>query len=692
MARLLLFRMGVFALACLIVADLSCKKSEGPVGPGSSPTTIGQLAVSPNSILANTPTDVTIHLMVPAGVRLVDSTVKIVRLDASGNQIGDIGFLYDDGSLVHGDDIIGDNIYSTIITLNETTAGQLRLRAVATIKSPTPFVSSTSSDYAIPVYSEITTQEYGAMVSTYDSSEVKIKQFLAASPSNLSAVVSQLSTWLQTKPAVASVQNGGGNSILLRFASGLNGGIILSQEDATGYIQTRGGGDPTRQRRSSKAVPLNKQTTGALRNDGLTRVSMAGAIDPNIIGNRNVLIWAPFEDVFPANERPSIETLLANSGYDFSVTTYINAAATVRMLTHMTDYGFVILATHGAQGKEFGSGEVVDTNAAMYKSLYKAMLAGGENAALGIWENVVITEGWVFKTRADIYAIRYPFIRNLLGQFPNSVILNNSCESAMSADLWNAFSSKGAKSYYGYDLIVNCGYCVTNADTLIGRLCRDLKNTGQSFDISLDPQSPHANFKLLGSQDLHYPDSLINGDFEFGKIDGWTKSGDGRVVSQLSYVVPTGGSYMGILSTGLGYTTSSGSISQTFHVRQGQSTLTVKWNFLSEEFLEYVGSQYQDYFQIVIKNASGTETVLLNATIDGLANQFGATKQNAGSLVYVSPDIVFDRGDVYMTGWQTSTFTISQYAGQKITLILRAGDVGDSIYDTAILLDDISVQ
>ena len=118
----------------------------------------------------------------------------------------------------------------------------------------------------------------------------------------------------------------------------------------------------------------------------------------------------------------------------------------------------------------------------------------------------------------------------------------------------------------------------------------------------------------------------------------------------------------------------------------------MKWNFLSEEFLEYIGSTYQDYFNVVVKDANGVENVLLDRTIDALATQFGATKTDPGTLTSVSPDIVFDRGGVYMTGWQTSTFTISQYAGQRITLILRAGDVGDSIYDTAILLDDIAVQ
>ncbi len=693
MARFLLFRSWALIVVSLTLFSLSCKKDSAPSGPGpATPSSFGQLMVNPAGILAGTATDVTIRLTVPGGISLVDSTVKVVRLNSSGEQIGSLAALYDDGSLAHGDEIIRDNVYSTIITLTEPAPGEVRFRAIATIKSPTPYVTSTSSDYVLPVYRSVTTQDFGVMKSTYDSSEFKIKQFLAAHPANLSAVVTQLSTWLQTKPEVASVEQGDGNSILIRFASGLNGGIIVSQQDANGHIGTRGGSGSDQQRKASKSVPLVKQTTGTVRSSGLAKVATPGAIDPNVIGNRNVLIYAPFENVFPKNERTSLEAILHNSGYEFSVTSYVNGAATVRMLSHLTDYGFVILATHGAIGKEFGTGEILDTSAAIFKSTYGAMLAGGENAQLGLWEDIVIDWGWVFKTRETIYSIRYPFIRNLVGTFPNSVILNNSCQSTMNPNLRDAFLSKGAKTYYGYNKVVNCDFCVKNADTLAKRLCTDLKNAGDAYDVANDPTWPNATFMLMGSTDLHYADSLINGDFEFGKIDGWTKSGDGRVISQLASVSPTGGNSMGIISTGLGFTTTSGSIFQTFRVTQGQTTLTVKWNFLSEEFLEYIGSTYQDYFNVVVKNASGVENVLLDRTIDALASQFGASKTDPGTLISMSPDIVFDRGGVYMTGWQTATFNLSQYAGQRITLILRAGDVGDSLYDTAILLDDITVQ
>ncbi|MEL6132011.1 MAG: choice-of-anchor L domain-containing protein, partial [Bacteroidota bacterium] len=140
------------------------------------------------------------------------------------------------------------------------------------------------------------------------------------------------------------------------------------------------------------------------------------------------------------------------------------------------------------------------------------------------------------------------------------------------------------------------------------------------------------------------------------------------------------------------FTTATGSISQSFRVPASSTQLEVCWEFLSEEFLEYIGSQFQDRFSIVIMDEEGNQDILLSKTIDQMAQDFGASSSIAGSLTSVSPAIVFDRGGVYTTNWQASTFDISQYQGKIVTLTIAVGDVGDSIYDTAILLDCISLN
>ena len=140
---------------------------------------------------------------------------------------------------------------------------------------------------------------------------------------------------------------------------------------------------------------------------------------------------------------------------------------------------------------------------------------------------------------------------------------------------------------------------------------------------------------------------------------------------------------MGIISTGLGYTTNSGQISQSFKVNSGFTKIKMNWNFLSEEFMEWVGSPFQDFLIVKIKEGD-IETVVFTKRIDTFASEY--------SLIPVSPGIVFDVGGVYMTGWKELSINISSYQNKNITLIIEVGDVGDSIFDSALLIDNITLE
>jgi hypothetical protein len=684
----------------LLIFFTGCKKSENPTQPPTNTSSIGQLSISPNAILVNTLTTVTIHLTVPASTKLVDSTVKIIKLDANNAPTGDtIGAIYDSGKLTDGDDIKGDNIYSGIFYLTQATAGQLKIRATAQVKQGTGTPVTGNSDQTIvSVLSDLTSKELNDLATTQETGTSKLDSLLAGNPDNVPTAVAKLKTWLQGQTAVESVEMDNGSSVRIKYKSGIYGAIVISLEDVNGSVYTKGGYTSDPPRNKSSKIPLYKQTTGKYIEGNTIRKTahFDGSLSPQIIGNRNVLIYAPFDSYFaPVIMSPSIIQILNNSGFDFSITSYSNQDANISVLSNLTDYGLVIFDTHGSGGKEFGTGEFVDTNATVYQSTYKAMLKAGK---LSIWKNVTISKTGTVKNKKDVYAIRAPFISDLANTFPNSVIFNGSCESTMNPDLGNAFIGKGAKAYYGFTKVVNTPFCKRMADTVVKRLAMDLKTTGEAFMTGqVDPTKPYAVYEIKGQNDVHYADSLINGDFEYGKMYGWTKTGDGRVISQLGHLSPTGGSYMGIISTGLGFTTSTGRISQTFTVDKNQTQLTIHWNFLSEEFLTYIGSSYQDYYKVVIKTSDGVEHVLMNKTIDDIAADFGASYPKPdppiqGNLIYVSPEIVFDQGDVYMTDWQTSTFDVSAYQGKRITLILTANDVGDSAFDTAILLDDIAIK
>jgi len=662
-----------------------------PPPPGQNDLIVGTLISTPNAVTVNLNDTVLFRFTVNPGVRFTDSVSRLMKTDVNNTET-EIGLLEDNGNLQNGDEIANDNIYSGRFIINESSAGEIKYKGKG-------IISSTSNGYSsvvtITVLTELSSNDIKTVFTTQTNAQNQLITYLAGNPNNIDNASTQLASWLQTQAGVQSVERAGNTGILINYSSGISGGILYSLANSSGAISTLGGaGISDTIRRNNKAIHPSKQTVGTndYYSDNTFSQNDNVLLDPNTIGNRNVLIYEPFLAFYPPfNVGQKVKARLEQSlCKDYIVTSYTNQEANVAVLSDITKYGMVVFTTHGLLGKSLFTGEIADTNLAVYKNKYKALIKAGK---MSIWKNMVISTVGTVVTTADVYVVNNKFISDITGTFPNSVIVNNSCESAMNPDLANAFLGKGAKTYFGYSKVVHVGFVQTISDSIAKRLGVESKTSGNTFFNATDPESPFAVFeKKVGSDDLNFSPSLINKDFEEGKIEGWTRSGDGRVISRLGVVNPTQGSFMGIISTGLGYTTSSGSISQCFTVQNNQSSVKLKWNFLSEEFLEYINTQFQDYFRIKIIKQDGSEVILLSKTIDQIAAQFGATQQNAGQLIPVSPDIVFDQGGVYMTGWQEITFDISAYRGQVVTIIFSAGDVGDSIYDTAILLDDIIIQ
>jgi len=331
-------------------------------------------------------------------------------------------------------------------------------------------------------------------------------------------------------------------------------------------------------------------------------------------------------------------------------------------------YGTIILVTHG--GRHNGQVLFMTREAVNAQNFQQHVL----DLLLGQLTIVTISG-------THYYGVLPPYISSLPGTFPQSIVYNGSCESSANATMSNAFLGKGVKTYFGFTRVVNSDFAQTVSQTLFQKMVNDGKSTGDAFTPGqVDPGAPNATFTMTGNNQMVYGSSLVNGGFERGDLTGWSRMGDGRVIPQLGPITPQEGNYMAIISTGLGFTTSSGAIRQTFCIPEGATTLTFKYNFLSEEFLEWCGSQYQDFFDVTLETPDGTVT-LLHLTIDDLCES-------------VTPaPVVFDQGDVYMTGWITFTVDISAYAGQGgVTITFTTGDIGDSIFDTAVLVDALTIQ
>lgn len=169
----------------------------------------------------------------------------------------------------------------------------------------------------------------------------------------------------------------------------------------------------------------------------------------------------------------------------------------------------------------------------------------------------------------------------------------------------------------------------------------------------------------------------------------WDILGDVRTVAQLGSITPRDGVRMAIITTGVGSKTSAvlstgteGSrISQTISIPSGATTLSFNYDFVSEEPMEFVGSIYNDSVAVQISQGSTTSYTSTLETV------------NTASWTSIS-NVDFAGGDhtTFHTGWKTKTINVSAYAGKSVTLSFTIYDVGDSIYDSACVLDNIVIK
>jgi hypothetical protein len=402
------------------------------------------------------------------------------------------------------------------------------------------------------------------------------------------------------------------------------------------------------------------------------------------IGNNRAFVAGAFNWQFGnTDDAPVINNLLAGSTCPkFDITYLLDAQVTVDALKSLHKYGIVAITTHGDTyyrgifslwrevfGWNFWGGQVI------FLTGQRATKANYPNYERDIRRGrVVIASGY--------YAVLPSFIEYYATErYPDSIVYNGSCRSLFNDSMANAFFAQGAKTYFGYTEYVNSAFAKARGTELFTGLVTHRKTTGESFiPGQKDNSNPPAFWVMRGANTMMIGDATFkNGGFEEG-LKSWKTEGDGRAIAQLGTLTPTEGSIMGIISTGLGYTVATGSIAQSFCIPAGVTTLTFDANFLSEEFLEYCGSQYQDFFHVRV----GSDAL-------GWAEYLRVIDDLCGSVV--PAPVSFDQGDVHQTGWFTVSLDVSSFAGAgDVTLVFAAGDIGDSIYDTAILIDNIRMN
>lgn len=201
-------------------------------------------------------------------------------------------------------------------------------------------------------------------------------------------------------------------------------------------------------------------------------------------------------------------------------------------------------------------------------------------------------------------------------------------------------------------------------------------------------------------------EELKNGGFEeFGLATTapkfWNCLGDVRTLTQLGPATPKEGQRMGLVTTGIGsqenisledYGLGDGTegsiLSQIFRVPENASKLTFEYNFISEEPMEYVYSQFNDAFVVQVAQGSSVHYSKIHECVNDSewVNQV---------------DVDFYGGDetAYETGWKTVVLDLTSLGeegadlrGKVITLSFIVYDVGDEIFDSACVIDHVRLE
>ena len=273
------------------------------------------------------------------------------------------------------------------------------------------------------------------------------------------------------------------------------------------------------------------------------------------------------------------------------------------------------------------------------------------------------------------------------------------CRGYANDALVKAIYAAGASAVSGYDATVTTTYDEPMVSLLVERLLLGdsaneawnyaRSNSGVSPNYDTDWQDYATLLCYDGDGDTLYHE-LLNGKFDSTiNLDGndvtlWKTYGDARTIYKLSGLSPDSSPKMAIISSGFGSmgneTTSC--IYQTVLVPEGASNISFKYDVVSEEPMEYVGSIYNDIFSADILTTDGE--LLQNLTYESVNT----------STWYSIDGIDFPGGDstTYHTRWITvSNACMEEYNGQLVVIRFTVKDAGDSIYDTATLIDSVCI-
>lgn len=610
---------------------------------------------NPEALLFGESENVQVRQKIVTNPDLDTASVKLVRVADDGTTSPALG-LADLGDRGQGDDLPGDDVFSGLLGVpggSEATAPERFRVAASTLSAPD--VVAWSPILTISRVEPVEPDAVGSATALADDA-LELFTSLTGDGMDADAALDEVVLLALGSGARAAGPSPGGLGAWWMTEDGLLGGMLAYDQSTK-----RGAG-------SSSATP---------------RVTTASAPAPlpawSEVGSRRSLVLAPY---FSEREASEVDGMLRGMQCpQFEVDTFFGAEADAERFKAMEEYGLVLIASHGDT--------LFDTLGDAYRPEWNWKSTGAQAVVLtGTKLGTSNLRRWERDLRLGRIAIFPQGVAGVLPSYltqysvrlPASVVYVGTCRSSADMSLASALLERGASAYLGFDGYVDSAFAGAVGVDLFTKLL-----AGEPLAAAFTPGQTDgaAAFTLDGDPGMTLAiGPIVNRSFEvqsgfLASVAGFTVQGDGRIIGNLGVTMPTDGARMALVSTGLGLTTQSGSFAQAVclpPLPPGATALKLEydWNFFSEEFLEYCDSQYQDFFKV-----SFGETVLQSTKIDDLCDD-----------PLTPSDVSFDKGGVYMTGWRTQSVDLTSLAGTTDVLTFAAGDVGDSIFDTVILVDN----
>ncbi len=681
--------------------------------------------IDPDSAFENESTEVTVRIAIESNPNLISDSVKLINVDNDNNILSEIATLQDDGDVLNGDDIAGDGVYSAITTITESTAGTIFFRVSADTGS---MGYSTMKEFSVlsPLTDEQIQEAQGVIQQEVDDLPAAGVKF---TKKEFSQMKDQIVANLLSNDLISAAQlSDDGDSISASFKSGLSYNVTFIYGGSKGGEQNRLDSRYSKKKVNKNIIqyyPVSKHKSANLASKILYMAAESKDSTAELMGSFKAAAFSPFEwqfggedDIYGAYEviensqSPEFQAEPAKTNYNVTCEDFKN----------LSKYGIVVISSHGAirRVKMDISGDdpskwkigyrvpvifTAEEATAEKQKTYQGDI-DAERLIIGYAKILIEDGGFLWfdsKEIKAVFLIAPDFITKYNNNLSNTIIYMSICKGLTNDKLAESFINAGAGAFLGYTDIVNTGYAFNCGKTFFEEMVAG-KNVEEAVNSAISAHGENdadfwwnffelfddtpAAFEYRGKANLVLEKTdILNGGFE-DNFKYWdSNGGDARIISELASLTPQEGLYMAIISSGLGEVTDSNiEIFQQFKVPADAQTLSFIYDVVSEEPMEWVGSGYDDKFEVVIIDSEGNEGLIAYETINTSTWIAIDGGQSDGGM--------FNGGDTttFHTNWKEVIYDISSFVGKTVTLKFHVWDVGDSIYDTAALIDKIQLN